>query len=620
MDKRVLGAIVVIIILAIAGGAYFMMAPPTGGVPNPDTLIIQTIGEPEYLDPSHDYESAGGEVIENIYETLLWYPLPVDENGEVTHIYVPPNETIPWLAKSYETKNESNHIWVYFYLREGVKFHSGNVMNATAVAWSLLRVVLQYAADPGGSGWILIQTIYGASDFASVVENESATEEDLIQAAEDFLALGSVQVVNETTVKVDLGPTPYAAWEATFAFFVASIVDPWATWENEPDVLKPDLTLNPDKLGKLNEFLDNGGGGLCGTGPFKFKEWVKGQHYAVERFDDYWGSPYNLGPARLQTIVWQSVDDFETRKQSFLAGDADMIYWPTTQAQSLINLTTKEVLPEYADKVRVVTGIPTLTIGHLGFNLNITVEGQPNPFYYKDIRLAFAYAFPYDDFIATALNGIGHRLKSIIPEGLFGFYESDKLPQYNLTKAAEILAKYTWTAENSTIKLYYNSGNEVRETATLMLQREIAKAVKLAKEEFGMPEDVDIVIEVVAMSWPQYLDKFFTRSLQSYLMGWLPDYADPDNYAYPYAHSRGTFAYFQYYNNSQVDAWIEEAQTTLNQTRRAELYKLIQEQVLEDCPYILLYQADVFHVERTWVHGWFYNPILAGYHYLQYKA
>ena len=54
--------------------------PTTGGtavpsnvpVKNPDTLIEATIGDPESLDPAWAYDTASGEVIFNVYETLVF--------------------------------------------------------------------------------------------------------------------------------------------------------------------------------------------------------------------------------------------------------------------------------------------------------------------------------------------------------------------------------------------------------------------------------------------------------------------------------------------------------------------------------------------------------------------
>jgi hypothetical protein len=47
-------------------------APAKPAVQNPDTIIEETIGEPDYLDPAVNYESRRrGD--KNVYETLTWY-------------------------------------------------------------------------------------------------------------------------------------------------------------------------------------------------------------------------------------------------------------------------------------------------------------------------------------------------------------------------------------------------------------------------------------------------------------------------------------------------------------------------------------------------------------------
>src|SRR6185295_19232079 len=46
--------------------------PPATEAKNPDTMIEATIGGPESLDPAWAYDTASGEVIFNVYETLLF--------------------------------------------------------------------------------------------------------------------------------------------------------------------------------------------------------------------------------------------------------------------------------------------------------------------------------------------------------------------------------------------------------------------------------------------------------------------------------------------------------------------------------------------------------------------
>jgi peptide/nickel transport system substrate-binding protein len=69
---------------------------PASGIKSkdPTSFIVATIGEPETLDPALDYETAGGDIIQNVYETLVFY------DGEATDKFV------PQLAESWEVSDD----------------------------------------------------------------------------------------------------------------------------------------------------------------------------------------------------------------------------------------------------------------------------------------------------------------------------------------------------------------------------------------------------------------------------------------------------------------------------------------------------------------------------------
>ncbi len=56
-----------------------------------------------------------------------------------------------------------------------------------------------------------------------------------------------------------------------------------------------------------------------GTGPFKFVEWVSGDHITLERFDDYWGKkPY------LDRVIIRTIPDPQTRFIALQKGEVDI--------------------------------------------------------------------------------------------------------------------------------------------------------------------------------------------------------------------------------------------------------------------------------------------------------
>jgi len=86
---------------------------------DPTTFVAATIGEPELIDPSLTYETAGGEIIQNVYDTLIFY------NREDPVSFVPMLATeVP----SVENGGISADGLTYtFKIRPGVKFHDGTM-------------------------------------------------------------------------------------------------------------------------------------------------------------------------------------------------------------------------------------------------------------------------------------------------------------------------------------------------------------------------------------------------------------------------------------------------------------------------------------------------------------
>ena len=70
------------------------------------------------------------------------------------------------------------------------------------------------------------------------------------------------------------------------------------------------------------------------------------------------------------------------------------------------------------------------------------------------------------------------------------------------------------------------------------------------------------------------------------------------------------------YSNLTLDRLIDAAAAELNQTRRDRMYQdLSTRAVVDDVPYLWVYQSRSFHVERAWVRGYYFNPMLSGIDY-----
>ena len=286
-----------------------------------------------------------------------------------------------------------------------------------------------------------------------------------------------------------------------------------------------------------------------------------------------------------------------------LAGDADYVYVPSAYITELEDV---EGLTIYKD-------LPQMTIDSFFFQFAISPEstmvgsgqldgdGIPLDFFTdNDVRLGFTYAFDWDTYISDALMGEAQQMASPIVEGLS--YYNPALPKYalDLAKAEEHL-KEAWGGEvwekGFTFTIAYNSGNLPRKTACEILQANL----------FAINPNFKLNIQV--MQWPTLLRGMYSQLLPMFQIGWLADYPDAHNFAYPFMHSNGTFSGWQNYNVPEVDALLEQGIAATTSAERQEIYNQLAQIYREDAPGILLAQAVGRRYFRDWVKGFIFNPI-----------
>jgi ABC-type transport system substrate-binding protein len=239
-------------------------------------------------------------------------------------------------------------------------------------------------------------------------------------------------------------------------------------------------------------------------------------------------------------------------------------------------------------------------LGATGYYYSTPTMVTSKPFANKDFRLGMQYAFDYKTFIDTVYNGLASQGRGPIPQTLMPYPD---LFQYSynpeLAKTYFLKAKDAGAyVEGLPITIYYNSGNEVRKQGSLLLKDGIEKL------------DVGISVTVQELDWPTFLAKMRTKELPVFFTPWAPDYADPDDYAIPFAHGRyGTYAIRIGYNNYTVNNWIDEAARELDPAKRVEWYKAVEKQLVADAPYIWTAEPMIIECHRDWVKNWYFNPM-----------
>lgn len=343
------------------------------GAPNPETLTIGNIGDALTLDPMASYDTASGEPIQNMYETL------------VTYDGVAVDKFVPALAESYEMSEDGTTFT--FTIRKGVTFHEGQELKPSDVKYSFMRLML----NGGGStpAWLVNEPFFGVgvADATQLIDPEGGladNREELLKVEPDKLKtpctfLDEAITVDEAagTVTMKLAQ-PWAPFLPTIANGWGSILsqewvvanggwsgscDDWADYYSVPDSESPFTAI------------------ANGTGPFKLSYWKQGEEIALTRNDNYWGEK----PV-IKDFLIKNVAEFGTRLAMLEAGDADIIAVPVemrTQVDPMVGeMVTYDLGTQLYGEAKPVCSVDTTLLGAERFELCDTPSDMPLRLYF----------------------------------------------------------------------------------------------------------------------------------------------------------------------------------------------------------------------------------------------
>ena len=621
---------------------------------DPTTFTWATFGDPETLDPALDYETAGGGINQQIYDTLIFY-LKVD-----------PGTFVPQLATEVpDLKNggiSADGKTYTFKIRQGVKFQDGSDMTVDDVAYSFQRGILQ-----GGSvspQWLMTEPILGSSiddvtmlfssDVVSKAVNAPGTTvtdaitsvtddpanlaklpaDVLKQACEQVTgAIVADKTANTVTFKL---AQPWGPFIATLANTWGSVQSKaWVTanggWDGDCATWQKFYGKSSDELNKSKLGVD-----AMGTGPYKLDHWTPNEEIVLVANDNYWrkdpmweGGP--SGAPALKKIVIKNMTEFSTRYAMMQAGDADYLSVGSQSDWPQMDQITGQVCDDMTGKcdptstpdapLMVFKGIPQLTrtdafmsfvIDNTGGNNFIgsgLLDGNGIPTdFFSDIhvRKAFAYCFNYDTYIKDVMQGEGTRSIDAMLPGEIGYNEKDPFYAYDPAKCTEEFKASTLKSADGKslwdvgfrMTIAYNTGNTQRQTIAQIFQSEIAAV----NDKF--------VIEVTGLPWPTFLKNQRAKKLPIFVSGWQEDIHDPHNWLVPY--TLGTYGGRQSLPadlKKQFGDVIQRGVTEADPVKRAAVYAEFNKLYYDNVPTVLLAVPGTRRYIQRWVKGTVWNPI-----------
>ena len=303
-----------------------------------------------------------------------------------------------------------------------------------------------------------------------------------------------------------------------------------------------------------------------GTGPFKFKEWVSGDHVSLVRNEKYY-----LGRPLLAEIIYKIIPDENSRLIAMEAGEIDESDIPAKDIDRVKKLS----------KVNIFE-FDALTYTYLGLNL-------ANPIF-SDIRVrqALAYATNKKQLIALIFQGLASPAYS--PSSPVSWaYESDvsRYP-FDRAKAEKLMDKAGWKRSADGIRqkngkyleftILVNQGNKEREKAAVVLQWQY--------------KNIGVKVNVRVMEWSAMLKILNAnkdpKTFDAVIIGWSLG-IDPDQYSIWHSSQYPAGLNFVKYKNPKIDSLLESGRTTIDKEGRRHIYSQLQKIIAADQPYIFLW-------------------------------
>ncbi len=410
-------------------------------------------------------------------------------------------------------------------LRPGVRFHDGTPFDAEAAKFNLDRILNPATRSP----WrFLIDRITG------------------------------VTVVDASTIRLTTS-TPFAPLLAHLAHGGTAMQSPAAVQR-----LGADFARQP-----------------VGTGPFKFKEWIRGDRVALTRNDDYWGDK-----AFLDEVQFRVIPDDGARLAALEAGSLHVAV--RVPPRDIERLKTSATLA-----VRIDSSLRTI---YVTFNVS-----RP-PFNDRRLRLALNHAVNKRAIVSSALAGTARVSDAPITPNVEG-YSSIMTYDWDLERAEALLREAGYGRQRPLrAVLHHPTGRYIRDA-------EVAASIQ------GLVRRVGIELELKTLEFGAYVALIRRpkeqNDVQMAMLGWGTVTGDADYGLYALFHSSQfppVGFNIGFYQSPRVDALLDQGRTTIEQSERDRIYAEAMKVIADDAPWIFLHTESQVTGVRNVVQGLVVHP------------
>jgi peptide/nickel transport system substrate-binding protein len=341
-------------------------------------------------------------------------------------------------------------------------------------------------------------------------------------------------------------------------------------------VVDKKLVLEHETAGDLgNAWLKSNS---AGSGPFSLRSWKANESVVMEAFSGYRG-----GAPVMKRIIVRHIPEPAAQRLLLEKGDIDIAR----------DLTADQVSSVASNKDIVITPVPQATLQYLAVNLKTPAFAN------LKVRQALHYLVDYQGMVDSFLKGAFQVHQTFWPSGFWA--SLDEAPyRFDPAKAKALLAEAG-----------YPNGLEITLDAS-----NTSPAVNIAQSVQATMAQGGVKVTIIPGEQKAVITKYRARQHQMLLIYWGPDYMDPHTNADSFARNPDNsdnpkskpLAWRNAWDIPEITKMTDAAVRERDTDKRAAMYKDLQHRVLDEGPFIIMFQETKQLAQRAGVKNFVMGP------------